>query len=301
MLRLVDRHAPKKEKELLNNEKICAISEINGDQVRICYDINERDRSGYQFYDMIPAKEDDNWLLCPQINTDDTKLNDRITIVGQSGVGKSTYAAKMAKLYKIIHGTDGFIISDDEDDKAYKNTGLNLIKILDLMQMYVDDANFDIFKFLNATTSDKKLTLVIIDDCEAVNDKYKKIYISFLKTLFTRGRKYGLSPLIIIHNGAEGPLTKAINSESRCVFFSPAHQSQNMQYFLRANCDITKQTREYIKSLERKLGRLCCIFNDSNPKYLVGDKLVMILDNDRIKPDMIKNESEMVSNLNLFD
>ena len=59
-------------------------------------------------------------------------------------------------------------------------------QIIYLMQMYLDDDNFDIFKFLGASTDDKKLSLVIIDDCEAVNDKYKKtkVYGMCIKLIF---------------------------------------------------------------------------------------------------------------------
>lgn len=192
-----------------------------------------------------------------------TPRNERIIIGGQTGCGKSTWAATYARLWKKLH-PDGMIhiFCRQGGDPAFAG--------IDHEEIVVDhDLISEVLGIHDFTD-----TLVIFDDMDNLQEKSVIEYIhKLMNDLMSCGRKQNIYVIYMTHifkNRAKTqiPLLEA----SKIVFFNGAGDRGNIGVLK----DYAQMNKKEIDRLIGLDSHWCCL-ERSRPRYLVHQKGIFLL------------------------
>jgi hypothetical protein len=143
--------------------------------------------------------------------------------VGPSGVGKSTLAGTYGAAFKKFTGGRVIVVSaSEQDDEALPCDARVLI-----------DESIDGVSPEELAGEDRKPTLLIFDDVEALPRPAQKAFHVFQQAVLERGRKLGIKSWSIFHKGANSNSTKySLNEATQFVVF-PDALTANSTYMLR--------------------------------------------------------------------
>jgi tRNA uridine 5-carbamoylmethylation protein Kti12 len=195
--------------------------------------------------------------------------NERNTlyIAGQSGSGKSTFAANYAKEYKKKFPKDNLVlISPKEEDEVLDR--LNPIRITPNEHNFIDEEE-------KLTMDELQDSLVIFDDYEGIIDRnIKKSVMDLRDQILTLGRSKRISIVVISHLLTDNKNTKIPITESQYVIFFP-NGGLNYQIlrFLKSYCGMgNKEAKEILKIPSRWI----CLHKNF-PMYLISKDSAKLL------------------------
>ena len=214
-------------------------------------------------------------------------LRDCFMVCGASGAGKSSYAALFAQAWMDTHyprsgrakwGTEArpfpiVLVCPDAEDPAFK--GLPLLHISPEMMAKAADDGKPIT--IESIVWPDHPVLLIVDDVESLSDKKQ---LSAMKVLvdavLTRGRKKQISCLYISHRPAD-------NTKTKTVLQPVTSSNRNISYCAETYARVPQEFRARLKSEAAELGRWALIKQDADPRLLITDHSVAIVDDDDIR------------------
>lgn len=211
--------------------------------------------------------------ICP------TVLPERVYISGQNGSGKSYLSGIYAREYNKLFPKNKIIMfSVHEKDKAYDEVK-KMIRV-NLKDESLTEKVLEVPKFKN--------TLVIFDDCDSIQDKKLKTYITnFELDLLTNGRKYNIYMLTLSHMLMNYKATREkINECSRVIMFGQAGSKYHITRFLRIHGGLDSKQIKRVFALP---SRWFCI-SVNYPNYILYETGAYLLsrDNDAIHEERMK-------------
>ena len=186
-------------------------------------------------------------------------------ISGASGSGKSYWTRFYADQYRKLYPKRSiFLISSLTEDTS-------IDKIKDLKRIKLTP------EFLNDTieAEDFADSLVIFDDCEAIQDKYmlRKIQ-GILNQLLTIGRHHNISVCNLTHSACAGQSTKLILNEAHNICIFPhGLGGRSLKYLLQEYLGLDKNQVKKLKNLK---SRWVCIYK-SYPMVIISEKEAYVL------------------------
>lgn len=194
-------------------------------------------------------------------------------ICGPSGVGKSTLAAKLVSIFRLVHGDECpvyLVTSGEVEDPAYEDVG-------EIFLLPIEEALGDMQLSQLGDLEQRKI--VIFDDVEGVHDKLKvKALNSFQQRCLETGRKAHLTVINLFHKGASGAATRESLSEATAVGWFPGSAAGNMAYMLKRYVAIPDELRLAFK--KPGWGRYVLAFTKGHPSYIVSEKRCALYDED---------------------
>lgn len=194
--------------------------------------------------------------------------SERIAMIGGSGGGKSTLAARYAVLYHLMFPDRPiYLFCRSKKDPAYMNSLEDYTEILPMTDPEFMDTDISLKEF--------KESLVIFDDCDNIPDKKVKAKVySYINDIFSNGRKLNVTCIYAGHLLMKGLETKTINAEANRVFlFTGLGDKQNFDYLKTYAGMFTAEARNLINIKSRWF----CISRSSQPRYLVWEKGIEII------------------------
>jgi len=151
----------------------------------------------------------------------------------------------------------------------------------------IEDESFkDIYKFINCiqlndeiindgiNIDEFKNSLVIFDDFEAINSKYKKFVVELMSQMLTVGRKLFISLCIVKHVSNSGKDTQLLNLEcTQVVLFPYFLNKRNLEYLCMNYLGLSKD--DINTFLNWKTRPITVI--KGYPKVVLGEKNAMII------------------------
>lgn len=201
-------------------------------------------------------------------------------IFGPSGCGKSTFVSNYAKEYRRINSDAPIILfSEKPQDDILDN-------IDDLMRIPIDDEllnmNIDLKTF---EEQDDPKMLVIFDDIDSLDKKYKKFVYSLISKYLNIGRKYNISVLITNHtpclSGGEKDAQRSILNETHTITFFPATFDRYTDYLLTNYAGI-KPNSSIMEEIQSSPSRHITIFKH-HPRYIMTETMIKPLVYDKMK------------------
>lgn len=185
-------------------------------------------------------------------------------ITGPTGSGKSTFAAKYAKLYKRLYPERKVYLFSDID----KDEPLDKIKV---KRVILDERMYE-------EPLDKKLfkdSLVIFDDIDNIkNKKIRDATRDFRDELLNNGRHNKTSVLSLNHNAMSNQHTKASLSETKAlVLFLNAGDDYRLKNVLEKYCSFDKKE---IKDILKLKSRYIYVHKHF-PKYILTENSAHIM------------------------
>jgi hypothetical protein len=186
-------------------------------------------------------------------------------ICGQSGSGKSYFAADLANSYKKQHPDNPiYLMSYVESDSSIERVkGIERIKI--------DDE----FLAADLTSKDFSDSLLIMDDCDCYTDKKIKAKLrDLLGKILNTGRHDNASLIYLSHLACNGLETKGILNECHALTFFPATlDGRAREYLLKNYLGFQKKQVDLIDDIP---GRAITVVK-SFPRIMVTEKMIVPL------------------------
>ena len=207
----------------------------------------------------------------PNGNFQVSPSGERITmfIVGEAGLGKSTYAAQVAKAYKKAHPKNPIVLISPKDyDEPLDK--LNALRVSINEENFLDPDD-------KLTIGDGELddSLLIFDDIEGINDDKLRKEVDKLKDeALTLGRSKGISVIYISHLATAGPQTRRALYESQYLVFSPRSRLRyQLTNVLKKYMGLNK---DQIKKVFDTPCRMVALSKDF-PTYVIGSDCIYFL------------------------
>ncbi len=214
------------------------------------------------------------------------KTTSRGVIVGQSGSGKSYFAAKYMSNYINKHkNNDVFLFSThDSDESIDKVKGIKRIKITE--QDIYDDVKSG---RTGITRENLKNSLCVFDDTFGASSKLLDAFYYKLATdISQNSRRHDTSALFIVHN-SDYKNTRMIFSESTFfVFFVNTSKALNKR-FMRSYLEMTdKQAEALISALKGKTRHL--VIRNASPTFYMTETMIFTDDYLRV---LIRSQKDL--------
>jgi hypothetical protein len=207
-------------------------------------------------------KLDDNsrFQVLPNID----KERDAIYVSGMSGAGKSTWIANWIMEYKKLYPErEVWLFSRKKEDPVLDKAGVNRIPIDDEL---LEEPHLGMEEF--------KQSLVIFDDCDICDKKYKDVLIKLRDEILEGGRSINVSCIITSHLTTDFSRTRTVINEcSSYVLFPHASSNKNnLNRFFKVYCGLDPAQ---IKKIYDLPSRWVCIHNQY-PKYIASETEIYV-------------------------
>ncbi len=172
-------------------------------------------------------------------------------IVGSSGAGKTTYAAKLAEEYRNCYPDNDIIfISSKPPSTDFKKLRPTVINVIDPERSkfnWVDPETK--IQLIHGESSGFDNSLTIIDDIEAIVDKeVKKSVEELINQLLSVGRARNASIFYLKHDACDHKKTKTILIETHFItVFRDDLNGRNFKYLLESYAGLNKKQIDYLK------------------------------------------------------
>ena len=217
-------------------------------------------------------------------------LRDSFLVCGASGAGKSTYASLFAQAWLEHHYGPRLPKFGSEErpfpivlvcpDRAF--AGLPILHLSPAAMAAAADKNEPIT--IESLDYEKGPMLLLVDDVESLSDKKQ---LSAMKVLvdavLTRGRKKNISCVYISHRPADNTKTKTVLQEMTGFAWPITSTNRNITYALETYGKISPEFRASLKEQASALGRWAMVKQDQDPRILVTDHSVAVIDDDAIR------------------
>lgn len=182
-------------------------------------------------------------------------------IVGQSGIGKSTYTSQMIEVWLDIVGGRVYCVSEAAmpNDPVYREFfNNNEAEMIDPSKV----TELDLYKN----------SLFVFDDF--MIDDMKSPAFKLAKEIVEYGRKLNISCFIVSHQAAQGKSTSWLLAECDCLVFWPIQQSANMMYALTKHAGLDKYKLNRMQSLADKFKTRRIALYLKYPTTIIADNFV---------------------------
>jgi len=199
--------------------------------------------------------------------TQDPEAREVVTIAGASGGGKSWLARAYADAYHTMWPKRHIYVISALKKDATLDT-LRFLERLDV-QSFVDDP-------LEPGEEQEgfKKSLVIFDDCEALQGKVKSAVQSILDALLTLGRHSATSVIVCNHLPARGKETRLLLSETTLfVVFPQAMGYHTLQYLCNTHIGLSPKEIQDLRHIRSRWVAL----SKSYPRYILSSNEAKIL------------------------
>ena len=203
----------------------------------------------------LKLSENSRFQLLPNID----KERDAIYISGMSGAGKSTWISNFCFEYKKIYpDREVWLFSRKKEDPVLDKVGINRIEIDEelLVEPHLKMEEF-------------KESLVIFDDCDICDKKYKDVLIKLRNEILEGGRSLSISCLITSHLTTDFTRTRTVINECTTYVLFPHASSNknNLNRFFKVYCGLDP---DQIKKIYDLPSRWVAIHNQY-PKYVLSE------------------------------
>jgi hypothetical protein len=191
----------------------------------------------------------------PGKNREDSIQNDVIVIAGGKGIGKTTLAIYLTKLYHKFNKHDRIILLS-----GVKSKFPHYVKVIDLNELDpFENTPVDLFKN----------SLVIFDDWENHPDPDISKYLERLvNVLAQNGRNYHISLIVIIHHLNKGLKSATLLREMDALVIFPEKFDYNIFNVLLNHFGLSREMARKIYNIKSKF---ILIRNSSPFYYFVSD------------------------------
>jgi predicted AAA+ superfamily ATPase len=196
-------------------------------------------------------------IFFPGKNREDSLQNDVIVITGGKGLGKTTLAKYIAKLYKKYNKYDRIILLTGITNVKFPS----YVKVINLNNIKPDE-NLDISMFKNS--------LVIFDDWENHPDPEIQTFLDRLVNLLAQnGRNYKISLVVILHHLNKGFKSTTLLREMDALILFPEKFDNNVFNTLINHFGLTRKMASSLFNLKSKF---VLVRNSSPYYYFVSDE-----------------------------
>lgn len=220
---------------------------------------------------------DANFQLLPNPKTERQILY----IAGCSGSGKSYYTKLYLQEYKKLFPNNKiYMFSSIGEDSSLDGVKIDYITIAPEL---LEDG---------LTAQDFKDSMVIFDDCEAIENKPLRNEVTrILNSILTTGRHYNVSCILTYHEICSGLATKKILNESHSItFFVRTLGTRSLKYLCDQYLGMSKDEIQRVKKLKTRAVTII----KGYPKLVLSQKEIYCLCDDSESESSSESEEEIV-------
>jgi len=187
-----------------------------------------------------------------------TEPSFRMLVVGGSGSGKTFFVGQFLKVNKVKKGAGIFILSPFKEDVSLKLKNLIYIKLETFEQDFDSKKPFEIEDI-------PKGSVLIFDDIDSIDKRFRKLYFDLRDIAFQRGRHLDISSINISHNPLQGEASKITLRASFYYVVFPKYNIRDSKVLLSGYTGMTKDQIDEVLNTNSRW----CLVRKSVPSYFI--------------------------------